>query len=422
MAGHQALERMRHYLWTLLEQSALAKHPEIASTVITALRSTNPDWIPSVFHWVRIQELQAPGEREKQTETFSEPRPEQLRGRIFIGATVPSGHPVHIPIKSFGQRGHTLVAGAGGTGKSTLLNFISLQLMEYVPTTIYDSLDQSAPILVPSFPPERLGIIDYKDYRRNFLMGPPGMSQMDWVRSISNHLMESLDLEPVGMNALIQLCEEINQEGHIATLPRLLDKLGKPGYQGPSYGALQNRLLPLTLSGQKVFASESGFDLRQMFTKSFIFNLKAANRKVRKLIYHDYYFYLTKHREVLPQWKLKNVFVFHEAGSLVSRASIGRNPTGEAFFLTMMREARNYGIGFIFADQVPHLEHTVVRSNIGTKCLFRLEDDVALETFHTALGLNEAPRRSIMNLPDRLAVLKRPDIPFPFLIRIPILF
>ena len=178
----------------------------------------------------------------------------------------------------------------------------------------------------------------------------------------------------------------------------------------------------MTLSGHEVFATERGFDLSETFAKSLIFNLKAANRKVRKLIYHDHYFYLTKHREVLPQWKLKNVFVFHEAGSLVSRASIGRNPTGEAFFLTMIREARNYGIGFIFADQVPHLEHTVVRSNIGTKCLFRLEDDVALETFNTALGLNETQRRTIMNLPDRLAVLKRPDIPFPFLIRIPILY
>ena len=72
----------------------------------------------------------------------------------------------------------------------------------------------------------------------------------------------------------------------------------------------------------------------------------------------------------------------------------------------------------IIADQSPQLQHEVIRSNIGTKIIFRLGGSAA-DSFKTELGLSEQHRTEIMNLPDHVAVLKRPDIPFPFLARVP---
>ena len=81
-----------------------------------------------------------------------------------------------------------------------------------------------------------------------------------------------------------------------------------------------------------------------------------------------------------------------------------------------------YGIGYAFADQVPHFQHPIVKSNIGTRCLFRLEDPAALDGLRLSLVLGQEQGNVIMNLPDRHMVVRRPDIPFPFLARIPDLF
>lgn len=84
---------------------------------------------------------------------------------------------------------------------------------------------------------------------------------------------------------------------------------------------------------------------------------------------------------------MKLVFVFHEGGPIASKSAIAQNPMSESMFLKMIREARNYRIGFVFADQVPQAQHEVVRANIGTTGLLRrarcgrgrLQDDDAPE-------------------------------------------
>lgn len=169
MAGQQAVERMRSYLWSLVEQGALSEHQEMADTVLTGLQSTNPEWVPAIFKWAHIQGLNRRDGKPEEKRLFREPRPEQLKGRILIGHTVPNGYPVSLPLQSFGQRAHVLVTGTSGTGKSTLLNFMAVQLMEHVPVTIYDFLNQSAPVLVPHLPAEKVAVLDFSEYRRGLL-------------------------------------------------------------------------------------------------------------------------------------------------------------------------------------------------------------------------------------------------------------
>ncbi len=412
-----SLIHMRKYLWGVIESRALAKQPSLEGIVLTSLRSSNPNWISRVYLLVRVQDLRQSAASSEPV-LFREPRTEQLRGRIFLGHTIPGGHEVWLPLKSFGQRGHMLVTGATGTGKSVLLNLIALQLMVLgVPVVIYDILNQAAPFLIPLVPPEKLGIIDLKNYRRNPLIGPLRMSQMDWIRMAADHLMESLRLEPVTMNALVGVCERIISGGNVASVPQVIEALNQDGFRSPSHRALLNRLLPLTISGLETFACERGPDLDRLFAQSFILNLQDANSPIRRLIHNDHYLYRTASRDVLKKWQLKTVYFLHEAGRMVSRSSL--SGSNESVFIRMIAEARNFGIGFCFADQVPQAEHETVRSNIGTRIVFRLEDQAAVDVFRTSLRLTEAQKSAVMNLPDRHALVRRPDVPFPFLVRIP---
>ena len=408
--------RVPEYLWKLYETGALNDYPAVPSIIRTALNSRIAEWPYRVFEWVRLQNFRV---NERAPLLFSEPSPDQLRGPLALGSTLPSGYAARLRHESFGQEGHFRASGTTGTGKSTLLNYLTLQLMQTTPVAVYDALNQTAPALTPHTTQEQLRVVDYYDYRRNFLVGPPGMDQLRWLRATSEYLMESLSLEPATMNALLQVAQAIREEGHVATVPGVLALLERRGYQSPSHKALRNRLLALTISGCEVFACDVGFDLDRLFQSSVVFNLKGAGAAVRRLIFYDHYAYLTQSRPVLTNWRLRNVFVFHEAASLVSRAALSRNPVGEPVLLTMLREARNYGIGFAFADQTPQVEHPVVQANLGTHIVFRLETEASVEVFRRALALTEEQRWQILNLPDRHVVVRRPDIPRPFLVRLP---
>jgi hypothetical protein len=413
----QAMERMRSYLWTVLQDGSLRDNPSLVTTVLTALQSTNIEWIPAVFNLVRIQPLRVPdGDMaQKKEPLFREPAQQDLAGSILTSYSIPSRFPVPLPLESFGQKGHIGIFGTTGPGKSTLLNFTTYQLVSMgIRTFVYDGLDQPAPLLVPLLPADQLSVIDYRDYRRNFLTGPPSCTQMDWIRQASVHLMESLAISPVTMNYLIQVCEAIISQGRIATIPLVIEYAQRDRSNSQSSRALLNRLLPLTMAGDWTFTCDKGFNLDKVLNMSCIFNLKDASPMARKLIANDHYFFLMKTRKALTKWRLDTVLVFHEAGSQLSGS--------DTFFMTTLREARNLGIGMLFADQAPHLESPLAKSAIGAKGLFRLEDPASLEGFRVGMDLSLEQRSAVLNLPDRVMLLRRPDIPHPFLVKVPVLF
>lgn len=420
-AQQHAAVRQRAQLYEAIDAPLFADDPAMQGIMASALGSSNPNWVPMLSGWLRVQgafsqaSTHTPREDKR---AFHEPEAGQLTGDIYIANSIPSGLSIELPLSSFGQQGHMLVAGTTGTGKSTLLNMITLQLVKRgTPTIVYDTLAQAAPVLVPHCSTDELRVLDFSDYRRNILLGPSGMNQLEWLRAVADHLMESLEIEPVTFNVLLQVCASIIAGGKIATVPRVIEALGKGRSQ--SYKALLNRLLPMTLVNEDVFGCDRGFDVEDLLSRSLVLNLKNTSTMVRRLVANDHYAFMTHSRKQLPKWSLKNVFVFHEAGGVASRASVAKSSVGEPLFLKQLREARNYGIGFILADQLPHAQHDTVQSNIGTKVIFRLAGDAAVDTFRTVLHLNEAQRRVILNLPDRYVVVSRPGVPFPFLARVP---
>ncbi len=418
-SSQRGIEHLYKYLSTVLQSGALRDMPELAETVRVALISSDLDLVTDVSELVRVQDLDF--SQEKQDEQpqkeplFREPAPEQLHGQVFIGRTVHGGYDVMLPRRAFGQHAHLGLFGASGTGKSALLNLISVQLMlQGVTAIVLDVLDQSAPLLVPHVPADRLSVVDYSDYRRNPLLGPPGMSQMEWIRRATAHLIESLDMTPVTANYLVNTCESIIAAGTIATIPRVIACAEREQARSQSARALLNRLLPLVMCGERVFACETGFDIRKLLSRSCILSLKQCPPGIRNLLSNDLYFYMAATMPVLEKWQLNAVFVFHEAGPLLRAA--------DQFFVRMICEARNYGIGFCFADQVPQLEAPAIRSNIGTKLLLRLEDPASLEGFRVGMSLGEQQRNFILNMPDRMMLVRRPDVNHPFLVRVPNLF
>lgn len=121
--------------------------------------------------------------------------------------------------------------------------------------TVYDTLDQVAPVLVPHAPPDELRLIDFADYRRNPFLGPPGLSQPEWLQACAQPLMEALSLQPPSFNLLLDDVAKISEGGRIATVPRVSEWLDSTAKRSSAASSLQNRLCSLQV-GTEAFSCE----------------------------------------------------------------------------------------------------------------------------------------------------------------------
>jgi hypothetical protein len=417
------------YLINVVRNGELDDNPSLFATVIAALKSSDAGTVGKVARYVhmqlyerqvqealykRQQARQRAIPKEKQEPLFWEPTRAQLRelkGEIYIGETIPSRYPVRLPVSIFGSNNHAEILGGGGSGKSSNIDSILAQLVQSGRLIFsFDTENQSAQRLIPILPANRLNVININNYKFNPLWGDDSYPQLDYVRDGWNFLAGSLDLSPRSMQALFGICERIIRRGQIANFERVLEELEKLP-QTQSHNAIFNRLFPL----DDVYRCEKGMDRKKVLSRSTIFEIKNCSEPVRLMLYNDLYHYICQTEKSFNEWQLRYVFMYHEAGELLS------NPS--PYFKDRIRKVRNYGVGFFFADQAPQAQDQIVRSLIGAKLIMRLGDRSCLRDLKDPLGLNKDQEQYILRgiKPKREMLVSLPGFD-PFLVTIPELY
>jgi len=401
--------------WSALSSDAAKSNPDLEAVGRVAMLSGDKDLMQGTYEFINAQQAPAQVEPDQEPTLWQRPTQYQCRGDIFIGYSVPDGLPVFLSLRSFGANGHKGCYGGTGSGKSYLLDLISYQLtMKGIPVKIHDTLNQSAPKLVRLLSEERLAVFDYSNYQRNLFRDPECKNQRKYLLDADEQIGESLALSPVGMSYLMQICDEIMKNGRVVTIPGLIEHIKNAKGQAKTREAILNRLYPLSRAGEKTFSYERGFDTQKLSQMSVIYELKfGTNVFKRRVLFNDEYFGLIRNRKQLIKWRLNEVFIFHEAADLLHRKNISD------YFKQTIKECRNYGIGLCFADQSPHLENDIAVANIGTRCIFRVDLDKDAYCFKTQLRLSEEQCQDILNLPDRIMIVRKPGVPFPFKVRVP---
>ncbi len=106
--------------------------------------------------------------------------------------------------------------------------------------------------------------------------------------------MESLGIEHPAFNALLRMARDIRTEGNIVSVRTLLAMLDRKNRKSAQERALWDRLLWIEMEGGPGFLVDEGFDLKRLFERSVVFELKEASESMRKLIYNDHYSYLVR--------------------------------------------------------------------------------------------------------------------------------
>ena len=400
----------------LRSTGALDGHPNLRGVADAVMMSGEADATMDFWLGMQPQLRQLSKQKvEPSVALFNEPNPSQLYGDIHLGNTIPSRHPVQIPLEFFGNTGQIAILGGIGSGKSTLMNSMGVQLIEQgIPVTIYDVLDQCAKPMLSVVSKEKLGVVSFRHYQRNNCQGPEGLDTLTWLEAIEDHLSEGLKLEGPSFDELMDLAEDLESSRQVVSFRNMLIKLQQKKRRSPTEGTLYRRLRALKIKAPGLFVDE-GIDLDRFFSLSMILELKQANNRVRTLTYGDHFGWLTHSAPTLNRWKLRRVLMFHEASVLLSRGG-----DDDSWRKNIVRLGRNLGVGLVLADQTPQKQDPVVRQNIGLKCFLRQDDEEGIVKYRKVMGgLNDEQMHYILNLLPRRMIVKMPGIKFPFEVEIP---
>jgi len=351
--------------------------------------------------------------------------------------------------------GHTLVAGITGSGKSTTLWHLLLQLHEAgIPWLVLEpGLNPSYRQLLCSAAGEDLRIFTLGDLRGqpldlNVFLPPPGLPLAEHIGGLFAAIMSAFSLVPpmpeVLQRALYQLYAEHGWDpcglapageppptiGDLAlSVERTVSELGYTGeLAGNIRAGLVLRLRNLALGAvSNLFETARPVSIAWLLEKPTIIELAAISRSEEQALVLAMLLL-----QVRNHWRLagrsatlRHVTVIEEAHRLLRAPSPARgelaSPQTHAVeeFANLLAELRGMGAGLVIADQTPADLVPAVIKNTNTKilhCLHSLDDR---RSAGGAAGLNESQLAALGGLPRAEAIVRIRQRATPYRVTFP---
>jgi hypothetical protein len=360
------------------------------------------------------------------------PSPEELgHGQIQIGNVLERnelGFMLALPAVVFQQ--HVGIFGSTGTGKSYLTKFITSQLIEMgIPVWFFDEEDEYKDMAL-HFSPEKLLVLDYKEFKRNIFEVLPGEHPVETLNRVRDVFRSSLYMRDGSDNLNGEiLSEEFLRRGifegldNFLTLTDYNKRLAQMKFKVNSRNAsyhetLTNRANNLLSYMGSTYDCVKGFDLKKLMGRSVVFRLRGMAEYSKEFFKNDLFMAL---RTLCDSHlsELRMVIVLDEGHVTFNKAKAQRSDLGEPIAFQMVRTLRKRGISLIISDQVPGEISTIVTANTGTKIVFRLISGSCIKSVGDGMSLTPEQRAFIPELPARVAIIQPANVPVPFLIKVP---
>ena len=337
---------------------------------------------------------------------------------IYLGK---SYFPCILSKKNLSQ--HTLIVGGSGIGKTTLI--LNLLQRTHLPFLCFD-YKQDYRHIVRS---KAIKLIRWSHLRGNPLAPPENVSPMEWVQDFVDLFSGDTGLMYGSKGFLLdQIRILYARRGgieHPRRFPTLHDMLRglddlkvpptsrKGNYRDVVRGRLESLLYPLGA----VFKERKPFPISDFTTTPTIIELDGLSKEWQELLISLILTAIFRSRMKAGHRDEANCLILlDEAKRVFDRHKEQRTAEGIPTISILASQVREYGMGLIVADQEPGKLARSIIANSATKILFRLGDHQDAEHIARSMGLHDP------SLPQRLtigqAVVKHPDIPEPFIIRL----
>ena len=148
--------------------------------------------------------------------------------------------------------------------------------------------------------------------------------------------------------------------------------------------SIDNKLEGILIELEPIVSCQRGFDVQRLYEEKHVLSIMVEGLSmehqnfliVEQLLRYSHLFKVTG-----PRNQLNALFVFDEAKGIFGKTS------GDKFIIKdLVSKVREWGIGIVFADQVPSEIAQAVFSNVGTLIMFRHSDGVDLQRLRYSSG------------------------------------
>jgi hypothetical protein len=305
------------------------------------------------------------------------PKKSDVDGLIKIGRVKKTGAPFGLTLEELNQ--HTLLAGRAGSGKTTILYLIALQLLQQgIPFLAFDFKQDYRHLL--RYRGGDIHVFNSKNFRFNPLKPPKNCDPITWMQAFTNVFAQAYWLM-AGSKGLIQnhlqkLYDDygvFDGKSTYPTLQDLLDSIGRHHLQrqfGREAGFMEsarNRLEECILPLHDMLNCSQGFPVEELLNKTVIFELEgllSENQIFLTTILMRYIFqYRISNRH---RGRLNHIILFDEGKMVYDRNRDNIQGLGPNEVTQFTSQIREFGEGLIIADQMPTILSNSIKSNVYT--------------------------------------------------------
>jgi hypothetical protein len=320
---------------------------------------------------------------------------------------------------------HCGIFGATGTGKTNLGFLLVKQLLgRKIPLMIFDWKRNYRDVLETDWGKEKEIVVytvarDVVPFSFDPLSPPDGTDQQAWESKMIDILCHSHFLGHGVRYWLKILLSGVSQHSMQALLNaiRQTKAVGRPRQWLDS--AL--RAVGDLCIGQaaKVFNSTSNAKIDELLSRNVVFELDALPEDSKKFFTEVLLAYIHQYRLNRQEREaLKHVILVEEAHHILFREK--EYQATETIMDIVFREIRELSEAIVICDQHPSEISKPALGNTGTTIILRLKHADDVRAAADTLLLDFKQRNYVGQLPTGWAIVKAPDVPKPFLIKIPL--
>ena len=334
------------------------------------------------------------------------------RGNISIGEVINSSDLKILRISRDLLNQHMLIVARSGFGKTSLLENLTVQLLEDgIPFTIFDFKREYRSLAISH---EDVVVFPKGRFKVNILMPPPGVPLLVWEGYLSDLFAYNYGWYHGSRNLFQEYLHNIYKaRGKRATIIDLYEYALKADrkYRRDYYEVVINRLYSITRNLNDFLSKNYVVNLPLLLESYAIIELEGVPRAEQNLIveYLLLWTYLYRLYNGGIVNRLKHVFIFDEAKRIFDVTKEERGTSQELgipLLSLIADEIRGFGEGLIISDQEPSKISKSVIANTAIKvigCLGRGED---IKIIGDAASLPDSYTKLLGGLPNGFWIVR----------------
>jgi len=359
---------------------------------------------------------------------FTIPHGADILGQVIYGLLAEPFEKAGLFLKELNQ--HLLLLGRSGSGKTNLLLFLLLQLFNLIPFWIFDHKRDYRHLLQYR---DDILIFRWKNFKFNPLRPPQLIDPLQWIQIFSDIFCISFGLMAASKSLLAKLLYELYELYGVFkasdTYPTLLDlnellerkeKAKGLSFDEKGYLArIKNKTSVCATISRDIFDCDEGYSLETLLQKNVVLELDGLMDELQTLMVNALLAWISTYRlGRAERGKLRQVIFIDEASKIFKKDH--KSDLGTPYMEQMVRIIREFGVGFVFADQMPHTLSDVIKSNVFTTICLSLSNGKDIEDVARMMRLTKEQADFLSKLPVGQGIVKLADRwPEPFHVAIP---